>query len=753
MLDNDSLALLQSQAKKLANLAASTAAWRRGPYGEIIRFCDVVTFELVVKLWRWYGLDASQPAAFKKQQERLKSTFDFAQRRYQKQAAGTYNGGSYRAASPCSEPHVHASFNLSRDYWNTGTATNMDKAVAPSSNFNPSFSTEHDDLVLDHGTEPLLSFHLATAYAPLSKNSPLYLESSQQTPINDPVRAAMAEFHAWTECLRNVQGRLTLRFTTSDAMAFCYALKCHWTLLDDRSAFLYRDKWHHVPLVLAQQEYSDPSGAPVAFDVIDTSNLVDHCGALNLLTACRPILKSGGASTIYMELLALRDQSLHAYAEGLLCGDMTTVLMILGLVSVQHWTSTTSFSPSLETLAERLAESTGIGQARFIVVWKNATITGTKCDSGELATFFYKLYLTMFEHENLAVQLSKTSCQLARKPYPCYTRAGFALLLGLVKDAQVVNFDSFITQLCHLVTHDKVLDLGSRYLDSFLLHLHESSLLPQSLMNDTLAIAQGVSYAPFKQWTAIPTALCLNVLVNPLSLDKFKTASMPRSLGYQIFQVSLFHLRSSRQRSFPDVQIGFGDVRTRGSRFTEEYAVQIDTDVETWCGDKPMLVSVLVPTKLLLEAGGGLESTVVVVELMPTVKAALTARVTPGPDPLSSLELCVLTLESDEIFITKNLPNLISRGSPPPAIPEISATGMTSAGTVSYNMILNEEKSKVERLNVHVDVSSTAGEVPLQSNEAVDFKILSPFILELGIGSGFRQKINSLLLSTILLDE
>ena len=43
--------------------------------------------------------------------------------------------------------------------------------------------------------------------------------------------------------------------------------------------------------------------APLSFNVIDTSNLLDHVGSVNLLVAAIPLLEHNLSATLYTEAL------------------------------------------------------------------------------------------------------------------------------------------------------------------------------------------------------------------------------------------------------------------------------------------------------------------------------------------------------------------------------------------------------------------------------------------------------------------
>src|SRR5271155_5350626 len=56
-LDEKSLRLLRSQAKKLDDFAASMQTWNSSQYGKQFRICDIGTLVKVRQMWNFYSLD------------------------------------------------------------------------------------------------------------------------------------------------------------------------------------------------------------------------------------------------------------------------------------------------------------------------------------------------------------------------------------------------------------------------------------------------------------------------------------------------------------------------------------------------------------------------------------------------------------------------------------------------------------------------------------------------------------------------
>lgn len=185
-----------------------------------------------------------------------------------------------RSAAPAGIRAMNDTPKLHKHYWDHCSTDREGDHLSRAETPNPMFVT--DTSTLHYGTDPLLGFHLATAYTPLTEQSPFYSKAMTQDPsCFRVVEAARLQFRSWAKSLRqHSSSGLTVRFFAGDAIAFSYALQQR-KITRRRAAGIYRDPYHPEPLVLDGEDYTDPAGAPLTFSVIDTSNLIDHVVALN----------------------------------------------------------------------------------------------------------------------------------------------------------------------------------------------------------------------------------------------------------------------------------------------------------------------------------------------------------------------------------------------------------------------------------------------------------------------------------------
>lgn len=221
----------------------------------------------------------------------------------------------FRSAAPIIIPSLKDLPELFQNFWKHGV-TDEDRGSLSKSRFpNPLFAGSLEDaFTLHYGTDPLLGFHLATAYASLTSGSPL--ESSGNSHLHKVVAAARLQLREWSTSFRkHAQKNLTIRFFVRDALALCHTLQHKRTMGDRSQSNWYRDQYDLEPLILDGEDYASKGNAPLLFNVIDTSNLLDHVGAINILVAASPQLDNSISANLYTEALAKKQEDLKALVE------------------------------------------------------------------------------------------------------------------------------------------------------------------------------------------------------------------------------------------------------------------------------------------------------------------------------------------------------------------------------------------------------------------------------------------------------
>jgi hypothetical protein len=176
----------------------------------------------------------------------------------------------YRSAAPTSVQSINDLPELYEYYWDHGSTDGDPSSLSEAKHPNPMFAPlETDIFTLHYSTDPLLGFHLATAYAPLTPESPFHLKSPGHSHLHKVVEAARLQFRAWSTSFRRcARHDLTLRFFAGDALAFCHTLQHKIITRDDISVHWYRGPYQLEPLVLDSEDYASSGKAPLSFNVI-----------------------------------------------------------------------------------------------------------------------------------------------------------------------------------------------------------------------------------------------------------------------------------------------------------------------------------------------------------------------------------------------------------------------------------------------------------------------------------------------------
>lgn len=750
LIDETSLKLLRRQAAKLKDGFSTVEDWNDGIYGRLLRFCNSRTFSRVVNLWNFYALDSSHGLRFTEQQKKLEKRVEKANK-FQKQVVG--NGAvltGLRSTHLVSEAIMKDVSQTYRHFWESGTSAGSEKA----DHTNPLFGTPNERLILHYGTEPFLGYHLATAYMPIAENSPLKPNLPKPNATGNGYRVAFGQFCTYAKAFRTFADRCVIRFANSDALAFCHALQHLQSADKSEGTGWYSDNWSYEPLSLDSQDYTDSksqTGAPLLFDMVDTSNLVDHLGCLNLLVAASPLLKPTPMSTMCMEMLVLRNENIHSQINTLVSGDLAAVSLLFGLTPVQYWTGTTAACNLYDSLNEMVPNSTN-EQSRFIMCWKSNMAIGNspvpteqialKFDARQLAVLVYRMYLDMFKDESWENRLSTSPEMLNKNPYEHYTRAGLSAILRLIKNSNFVDWVPFIGFSMDLILNDPKLQMGSHYIQGLILHLHMLRIYD----TPEFQIFDHLHTSPLRYWKSIPSQLCITLVVPRQKVAIFRTAS-PQEFGSPIAHIMLESATGGMQNTFPDIQLGFGKVETSGKRFTENFGLQIRSDERGWDGTSPLVVSVMVPTWIVLLTSD--LSTRVVFALKSTPHSLMKL----GKHLGMFLDIYRSTLISEDVFITQYRPNMSRHISI--CAPKKELDGATDSlkleqlpiqtreTKLSFHVELDEKTSKVKSLTTHVDLLSTYQQEVLRGGATVLVKFVTPHKIMLEVNSGaFRHHVD-----------
>lgn len=744
MLHEEPSSLLRDQASKLLDTAATVGEWNKGKYGATVRFCDSYTFSQASKFWKAYALRPSDGQAYQEQQEKLRHSLKKA-REIQNDLVGdasVYSG--LRSAAPRSDAALNDVDAAYETFWKTGSSRKNQREKPTV--YNPMFSTIDPRCVLHYGTDPVIGYHLATQYIGLSAESSLKPDGNKTRNMGACFSAAFIQFLEFMKAVQNSAAKLTLRFVITDALALCHTLQLAQVHKGSRSAGWYRGFRSWEPLVLDTDDYSSDNtktAAPLLFDAIDTSNLADHLGCLNLLTGASPLLKPKPTSTLSTELLVKRQTNIDNHKTELLHGDIPTVALLLSIMPVELWTGTTAVSGFDERLVIQITGSSEAGQSRFVLNWKSTASqnkTNQLCSALEspltfepkqLAKFLLQMSKGMFQNENPTHWLSATENKLKRQAYNYYTRASFVAILGLLRRQGMFDWDSFINELYGLIMAN-MQDYNASYMAEMTTYLDLLGLRP--MVGPELVKPPDMSQTkcPLRHWKHMPSTLCVTMVVPRKHLGLFK--NMPIQNGSPIVQMVLraFDLRA--QTYYMNIQAAFGHLKTVGDKYSEDLALEVENDDAKWDGRAPLIVSATVPSSVALQKLDLSTEVIFALNHSPHAIANFGSRL--GLD----LAISQSTLAGDDVYITKNRPNMST---------PISFSGITAASSpapepepepnntrVQFHAQLTTDQSRLESIVAHVDIAPGEVQDTLRSGAEIQISQTSSFEVSISFTDG-----------------
>jgi hypothetical protein len=627
-LDQTSLALLQEHAKKLYRLSSSMSVWLESKYGSHIRFCDTGmsgTLAQVREVWGFYHTNSARAQnwifslAFKSMVQKTKN--------HREQQGYPHASVGVRSAAPAWFPTTERPITvlLHEHFWKYGVAEADPNVIAMALYANPMFGSPDSNIVLHEGTDPLVGFHMSTAHAPLTVDSPLYTPPNPKSPLEACFAAARTEFRAWAHSFRT-QGRqkLLLRFFVGDAIAFSHTMGHCRIPVGKLSAHWFRDMYHFSPLALSCEDYNvnSPAPAPMSFDIIDTSTLSHHLGALNVLTATSPLLKGGLSASLSTDLVMNGTETHQDLVANMLCGDFATVSALLGLVPVEHYTNTSSqLNPHWTQASQALVRCTWKRPPMQVSAEKlHKPVAPIRFDSIDLARVLFCIYQHMFhskigqhkEASDVTTNDAHTHLHTAQTPsFPAYHRASFAAFLHLVKTRVVVKWNKTMSRLLQLIEGDNTVVGGRNCIQDLQLHLHVFGV-HSTVWHLGPYCTGNASFLPRGFWRHMPSVVCITLEV-PRAKLRILTEKDPTFHGFRgpplvhcVVRNSKASTVGSWRHIFSAVQMGFGRVSTTGTA-VDQFMVTMDEDQLGWDGISSLFVSFRVPTStLLLEPETGL---------------------------------------------------------------------------------------------------------------------------------------------------
>lgn len=475
----DDLELLREHSAKLLSASESLEACLASSYGKFLHFTNRDTLKHLRQYWNQYHtFDVAGKTATDLREGLSQNSKNIGQNT-------VING--LRSAGVCWPDASKTVGHVFRKYWETGVAAGNSEDRKRLGNGgkgfpNPMFaisSAPSGRFAVHYGTEPLVGFHLAETFRSLGSEN---LDPATQS--NRLVQGAKDEFVKWCRVFADAVNahRVCIQLFFGEALNFCHELQLELVLGGQANhARAYTRPWSLQPLRL-----DGNVGAPVSpwtfldyFDIIDTSNLGDHVGLINMITATAQLLRAQPIAALYTESLLTVSDGTTTILPSALGSDVATFSVLMGLAPSGVLGGITLEGVGNEATMQKLASQTDSkrpqGQYRLRVHWKAHDPTArVKVDPDELAAWFLVVYKKMFAHEDVSTLFSRVT-RMQKTHYstdmPRYTRAALVALMRVVRTRTSTDWARMMDKFFDLVESDRTLLVGSNSLQELNVHL------------------------------------------------------------------------------------------------------------------------------------------------------------------------------------------------------------------------------------------------------------------------------------------
>ncbi|KAG8736567.1 hypothetical protein FRC10_009156 [Ceratobasidium sp. 414] len=479
-IDDTALQLLTRQSRRLYELAKDIETWRQ----------------------------SSLPSAHldKLRQEQIRSSKATLDKYVQKELGPSRAAGMMwmEAYEPMSDAYVH--------YWKTGTTSSLATEIQNAKHINPTFVylISGESFAADRGTFPQ-GFHLMPAFVPIASNPMAPRGSNAGTSPNE---ISKQQFKAWCDafCVSRAAGKITIRFYSGDALAFCRALDLYAST-GCTTPDLFVSPWHGAQIHLGDLPGSTPP-APTSFDVIDTSNLPDHLGLFNLLLAAQPLLKADpiSQSVLYTEQMTIQRVGAtiaRPFVERMFA-TIPTVSALLGVAPLAYISGFTTHSNVQEILANASQSLKRITWVDPIRGDPNASSRrlSVQSDPEDLAHILFSVYNNILPHE-------QGMSSRVNSHYHQETIAALFLLVKRRVRVKTGTWDAVATNFLALVANDQKRPLAKETYQDLCLQLHLYGVYTaQALKSDWFTHFCIESPSPVVgNWSNAPHTLCVVLTV------------------------------------------------------------------------------------------------------------------------------------------------------------------------------------------------------------------------------------------------
>ncbi|TFY83360.1 hypothetical protein EWM64_g646 [Hericium alpestre] len=600
-LDKKSHLILVEQCKKLIEFSETHERWAESPYGAFLRMSSDYTLSELHRHWGLYCAMNDLPSS------RLKPVRNaFTQQ--SKSSSRIAVLGSSRSAGPLMAFMGQTPLEHFRQYWRTGISSSSPRDIEAATLLNPTFvySLAGEGCNVHYGSDPLTSFHLAA----------LFGNSKKSVTVSQMIQAAKAEFADWCSAYHasvsaTSSARPVVRFLTADATVACRSIHAMATT-GTLKLNIAVAQWKTHLMELSRDEYV-ARRAPTMFNVIETSNLDDRIGPLNVLTAAAPLLYYKPSSVLYTEsVLSIGEDATKEFVERLYA-DITSLALIIGLCPVAYISGFTSRSNTHELMFHKHTKTKeGANPFHQVTTWKAPTSGDPHVadglgrggslpvafDSRQFATLLYDMYHQIFEQQDSMTFYERHKHNFTKavtvSDLVHYVRESFVLLLKLVRDRHNIS-DQQWTQIMDYVFSflraDKSMPMDTMNRHDFCAQLYRHGVY--TMVDYRLPLSKNGRFVHWSNVTPI-VRIILTVPREKLSLLEHSPAD---EIGTPVLVCGV--RGKCTQNIFSSVHIAWGRAISMGTK-VRPWAM-FEEDPEGRKGQSPLVVSFVMSTVLLTD--------------------------------------------------------------------------------------------------------------------------------------------------------
>jgi hypothetical protein len=722
-LDEGSHSTLVAQCQKLVSISANLTQWDANTYASFLRICTEYTLAEMRRHWLLYIAMSSLP------HERLAAIRAAFIRKFSPQSdVISIDLGPARSAGPLMNTAIA---NCASDTYKTTGVTFVDPAeISSVTLLNPTFvySLGGEGCSVHIGTNPITSYHTAA----------LYGNAKSVVTGTDRIKEAKKQFDQWCSAFwasisfpkeKSPIIRMFLGEATSVSTVFQSFNKTGAVTSQTPVA-----PWNMQLIHLIEAEYKS-RGAPTYFNVIDTSNLDDHLGLLNVLVTAAPLLsKSIHQAVLYTECLQLahdRDAS-KAFTDRMFT-DITVMSLSIGLCPVDYLSGFSARANAHEVLLNRTFDG-ALDQYHQPITWKTP-ISGDALafeaggasppvfDPVQMGALFYDFYRLLFEQEGidqyLKLNQENTAKAMSRANLTHYTRGTFVLLLKLIKKHLSVSdnlWEQVMDRFFSITSENISMPFDADHYSDFSGQLHRYRLARSPPF-------QFPKTSIFAQWKNVPSTVRVILTVPRHALHLLEKSV--ELMGTPLLQCDVWI--DSQHHIFSEIQAGFGRTVQIGSDITR---VSFEQDVAGWHGVSPLSVSFLLPTNLLTDQ-----------HLMEGVTVGFSIMCTPGARALEMMHGLNLHIFSAKLTDRSSVIVLPQSDCNPPVAPAVAPAPncerrlLTQIGeSEPASVELDEQCEQVTNLKIKFTVIDAKVIPRFQDGGTPKVIQISPCVMRVSIG-------------------